>query len=52
LIATPEVMNNLKALAKTLGPKGLMPNTKVGSLVTPDKLGIFYEREFRHLPFN
>jgi len=38
LIATPEVMANLKPLAKTLGPKGLMPNTKVGSLVTADKL--------------
>jgi len=38
LIATPEQMQSLKPLARVLGPKGLMPNVKSGTLVKPDEL--------------
>jgi ribosomal protein L1 len=31
-------MNQLKSLARVLGPKGLMPNVKSGTLVKPDEL--------------
>lgn len=33
IIATPEQMPTLKAMARVLGPKGLMPNVKSGTLV-------------------
>ncbi len=33
IIATPEHMPTLKTLARVLGPKGLMPNVKSGTLV-------------------
>lgn len=38
LIATPEQMQALKPLARVLGPKGLMPNVKSGTLVKQDEL--------------
>lgn len=38
LIATPEQMNQLKPLARILGPKGLMPNLKSGTLVKQEEL--------------
>lgn len=38
IIATSEFMNGLKGLARILGPKGLMPNVKSGTLVKPDDL--------------
>ena len=38
LIATPEQMQILKPLARILGPKGLMPNVKSGTLVKPAEL--------------
>ena len=38
LIATHEQMNTLKPLARILGPKGLMPNVKSGTLVKADHL--------------
>ena len=38
IIATPEHMSGLKQLARVLGPKGLMPNLKSGTLVKPDDL--------------
>lgn len=33
LYTTPDLLNDLKPFAKNLGPKGLMPNLKVGTLV-------------------
>lgn len=38
IIATQEQMGLLKQHARTLGPKGLMPNVKSGTLVKPDEL--------------
>jgi large subunit ribosomal protein L1 len=38
IISTPEHMPALKGLARVLGPKGLMPNVKSGTLVKPDDL--------------
>jgi large subunit ribosomal protein L1 len=38
LICTTEQMQQLKPLARVLGPKGLMPNVKSGTLVKPDEL--------------
>lgn len=38
LIATQDQMGSLKTLARTLGPKGLMPNVKSGTLVKPSEL--------------
>lgn len=37
LIATPEMMPKLVSFAKILGPKGLMPNPKNGTLITDIK---------------
>jgi len=37
LIATPEIMPKLLPFARTLGPKGLMPNPKNGTLVNDIK---------------
>ena len=38
LIATQEQMQSLRPLARVLGPKGLMPNLKSGTLVKPEEL--------------
>jgi large subunit ribosomal protein L1 len=38
IIATPEQMQVLKKYARILGPKGLMPNVKSGTLVKQNEL--------------
>ena len=38
IIATPEHMPTLKSMARVLGPKGLMPNKKSGTLVMGHEL--------------
>lgn len=38
LIATSDVIKNLKPFGRTIGPLGLMPNAKSGTLVEPSEL--------------
>ncbi|EGR30806.1 ribosomal protein, putative [Ichthyophthirius multifiliis] len=38
IISTPEGLIKLKPYARILGPKGLMPNVKIGNLVEEEKL--------------
>ena len=42
VIATPELMKSLAKVARVLGPKGLMPNPKVGT-VTPNPEAVIQE---------
>ena len=42
LMATPEMMTELKSFAKLLGPRGLMPNIKAGTLISSETLGSYY----------
>ncbi|KAL3822963.1 hypothetical protein ACHAXA_011678 [Cyclostephanos tholiformis] len=37
-LATPEIMSRLSSVARLLGPRGLMPNAKIGTIVPHDAL--------------
>lgn len=44
-LASPEMMSRLSKVARLLGPRGLMPNAKLGTIVPADKLSSAVEEQ-------